>query len=38
MGAAARRMAESRFDRRVQSERLEGLYDALSPPLTPGRL
>jgi glycosyltransferase involved in cell wall biosynthesis len=38
MGAAARRMAETRFDRRMQSERLEVLYDSLSPPLTPDGL
>jgi glycosyltransferase involved in cell wall biosynthesis len=38
MGAAARRLAETRFDRRVQTERLEALYDSLSPPLTPGGL
>jgi glycosyltransferase involved in cell wall biosynthesis len=38
MGAAARRLAEKRLDGRVQSERLEALYDSLSPPLTPGRL
>jgi glycosyltransferase involved in cell wall biosynthesis len=30
MGAAARSLAETRFDQRVQTERLERLYDELT--------
>lgn len=40
MGAAGRTLAETRFDLRVQTERLERLYDTLlaRAPLTTGRL
>jgi len=40
MGAAARELAETRFDREAQAERLERLYDAVSDstPLTASEL